>query len=154
MNEITGATHQRVEVYIGARFSRRQYIKEKIVPVFKKYNMRITSRWIFYGGSFYDSNISYGKSAWNIPSLRFLEAREMAERDFMDIDKADLFLLLGESTNPGRHRGRLVEFGYAIAKGKDICILGPLENVFSFHRGITYLRDIEDLENFLKDYRR
>lgn len=47
-----------------------------------------------------------------------------------DIDAADTFLLFTPGTERG---GCFVEFGYALAKGKQCVVIGPRTNVFTYH---------------------
>lgn len=60
-------------------------------------------------------------------------AKRWAVEDIEDIDAADALIAFTEAPGdtPGRSRGgRHVEFGYAIGKGKPVCIVGIRENVF------------------------
>jgi nucleoside 2-deoxyribosyltransferase len=73
------------------------------------------------------------------------EAEETALRDFSQIEDAEEFILL----NPAEwaHKGtggRHVEFGYAVARGKDMIVLGSRTNIF--HR-IETIRVVEQLED-------
>jgi nucleoside 2-deoxyribosyltransferase len=67
-------------------------------------------------------------------SLKDVDAELLAEyatRDVQEIDDADLLVLF--TVDPDqltRRGGRHVEFGYALAKGKQCVIVGPRENIF------------------------
>ena len=59
------------------------------------------------------------------------ESRRFAEEDLRDIERADLFILFNNpdalaSVRGGRH----AEFGYALAQGKLLIIVGSRTNVF------------------------
>ena len=53
---------------------------------------------------------------------------QMASRDLEDIARAELLILF---TDVGDTRGgKMVEFGFALAKGIDCSVIGPMENIF------------------------
>ena len=55
------------------------------------------------------------------------------QRDLDDIDAADILIFFSEDPDTATVRGgRHVEFGYALAKGKPILVVGPLENIFHY----------------------
>jgi len=57
--------------------------------------------------------------------------QEYAKIDLEDINRADLLVLWTGYRGPNSHTGgKNVEFGYALASGHRIIILGPYENVF------------------------
>ena len=78
---------------------------------------------------------------------------EIAMGDLLAIDQCDTFLLFTEDPGeevPGASRGgRFVEMGYAIAKGKRVCVIGPLENIFCRLQGVE---QFDTIEEFLKKY--
>lgn len=54
-----------------------------------------------------------------------------AAHDLDQIDKADVFIALTEPPyTPHTSGGRHVELGYALAKGKDVLVIGQYENIF------------------------
>lgn len=54
-----------------------------------------------------------------------------AQEDIEDLDKAGVVVCFTEVSNsPFTRGGRHVEYGYALAKGKTLFIVGPRENVF------------------------
>ena len=56
---------------------------------------------------------------------------QCATEDLRDIDACDVFVLLGEPEgSPNTRGGRMVEYGYALAKEKCIVICGRRETVF------------------------
>jgi nucleoside 2-deoxyribosyltransferase len=77
-----------------------------------------------------------------------------ARQDLEDIDRADMLVLLtmpkGTMFSSG---GRMVEFGYAMAKGKVVAIIGERENVFcllpsvlQFDRVAGFIAALQDME--------
>lgn len=102
-----------VGIYIAAKFSMREearQLAERLV------GFVCTSRWIYQDA----------------------KPEEGAMRDLEDIEAADVFLLMPEPSIPkdshalakATSAGRHVEFGYALARGKCIIILGEETNVF------------------------
>ena len=60
-----------------------------------------------------------------------------AIRDVEDIDAADAFVLFTDPTKAVVRQGRTFEFGYAVAKGKTIVIVGTEhENIFHYLPGL------------------
>lgn len=58
-------------------------------------------------------------------------SQEHAEQDLADIDMAQAVIAFTEEPDsPYGRGGRHVEFGYALAHGKLLCIVGPVENIF------------------------
>ena len=51
-----------------------------------------------------------------------------AQRDLQDIDASDALLLF---SGPSPRGGKWVEFGYALAKGKQLFVCGPQSNIFT-----------------------
>lgn len=59
------------------------------------------------------------------------DAARYAEIDLADLDKCDAVIFFAESPPGSRTRGgKHVEFGYALAKGKRIFLVGTAQNVF------------------------
>lgn len=111
-------------VYLAARYSRREEmltVREDLAAA----DYVVTSRWV-NGAHQAESGTEH------TPAEVELMARFAAE-DLEDLRAADYFVSFQEtprrpSTNRG---GRHVEFGYALAIGKPIICVGPLEHVFT-----------------------
>lgn len=59
------------------------------------------------------------------------ELREIALTDIKDIELADALVFFAEDQEKQPPRGgRHVEFGYALARGKEIHVIGARENIF------------------------
>lgn len=103
-----------LKLYIAGRYSKLKELKEES-QAFVKAGMQITASWL--------DNKEEGMSF-----------NDIAVIDLKDVDEADVLVLYTEPYGtqvPGG--GRHVEFGYALAKGKKMVIVGPLENVFHWH---------------------
>ena len=77
-----------------------------------------------------------------------LEAANYALLDLENVDACDVLIMFNPedgSQSPGRN----VEYGYAVAKGKQIWLVGPKTSVFSYLPGIRYFKDEEDVKQYL-----
>ena len=63
-------------------------------------------------------------------------AWKLAQRDLEDLDRADAVIAFTEAGSSSSRGGRHVEFGYALASGKPIYVIGPRENIFYASLGI------------------
>jgi nucleoside 2-deoxyribosyltransferase len=71
------------------------------------------------------------------------ELGEMARTDLAEIDDCDtLVLFAGETT---KSHGRQVEFGYALAKEKQLFLVGPPENIFHVLPHVFTVRTLDEL---------
>jgi len=122
-----------MKTYLAARFPRRAEM-EGYVPFFKNLGFDVTARWVFGGED-------------------GLTRSEIAEIDLEDVADADCLVLFTHdygSLQPGG--GRFVEFGYALALGKRVIVIGDYENVFTHHPDVEVYQDLEHfaLEQRLK----
>lgn len=74
------------------------------------------------------------------------EEEETALRDFSQIEDAEEFILV----NPAEWKhngtgGRHVEFGYALARGKDMIVLGSRTNIFHQIEKVRVIDQLEDV---------
>lgn len=75
---------------------------------------------------------------------------EYARLDLRDVDGADALIFFSESPEGSRTRGgKHVEFGYAMARGKRIFIVGPCVNVFHHLPEIIQRFRFEDILTLL-----
>lgn len=66
-----------------------------------------------------------------------LSRSDIADLDLRDVARADgIILFTHPRGEPQPGGGRHVEFGYAIALGKRLVVIGPEENVFIAHRKV------------------
>lgn len=106
-----------LKVYLAAVFALRSEM-ERVADRLKTHGFEITSRWV------YD-----GESGWT--------QEQAAIYDLEDVDAADAVVSFtyprGTLTSGG---GRHVEFGYGLAKGKKLILIGARENVFHEFPGV------------------
>jgi hypothetical protein len=121
-----------LKVYLAARYSRREELAA-LVPDLAEHGLEITSSWLNSTGT--------GK----LPDRTFEENQQCAIMDLEDIDMADTVILFSEDpTVPTLRGGRHFESGYALGCGKELIIIGPLENVFHFHPKVKQFATIDD----------
>lgn len=109
-----------IRYYLAAAFSRREemrgYRDELLAKV---HNSEVTSRWV-----------SDGKWAEEFSPNMLNDSPQVcisiAEGDLDDIVEADVLVLFTGAGRGGRH----VEFGYALALGKRLVVIGTREIVF------------------------
>jgi hypothetical protein len=123
-----------MKVYIAAQFSRLPEMRA-LIPVFQEHNLFICSRWL------------QEKCSPNV-KLHDLSPKyhgETAEIDIEDVDSCGLFVFFSENPLLGIPRGgRHVEFGYALAKGKRIAVIGPYENTFHYLPQVQHYPSVQE----------
>jgi nucleoside 2-deoxyribosyltransferase len=108
-------------VYLAARFSRFEELNQYRIEL-EAMGITVTSRWLLGGHEW------TGTPEEGIP--REVQAR-FAHEDRTDIMLADTVICFTESSGAGPARGgRHVEMGMAYAWGKQIVVVGGIENVF------------------------
>lgn len=80
-------------------------------------------------------------------ALTGMQAANFAMKDLDDLDRADVCILFNPEGYP-QSPGRNIEFGYALAKGKALWIVGRPKGVFQYLPHIKYFKNIEDLMHF------
>lgn len=114
-----------MKIYIAALFSRRAEMEFHANKI-KENGHEITARWV-YGGE------------------EGLTREQIALLDLEDVDRADIVISFthprGTATNGG---GRHVEFGYALARGKKLVLIGERENVFHHHHEVEVFSNVEE----------
>lgn len=110
-----------MKVYLAARFSRALEMVEHKAAL-EPHGIKVTSRWFLGGHEWVGTDDD---------ALPLDVGRSFATDDIVDIDAADVIVCFTEEPRSGASRGgRHVEFGYALATGKDIIVVGHRENVF------------------------
>ena len=124
-----------MRVYIAGRYSRRDEFR-KVADVLRARGTVVTSRWLEETAAL-DGIIT---------KIEPDKLAAIAHVDMDDIDAADAVLFFAEDPLVGTPRGgRHVEFGYALARGKFINVIGPRENVFHYSGGmIEHFTSFED----------
>lgn len=100
-----------VKIYIAAKYARREEMEEIALMLMNAHGYDITARWVFGGEEGFSQE-------------------EIAVFDLEDVDEADTVISFTEHPDMYTTGGRHVEFGYAIATGKRLVVIGPRENVF------------------------
>ena len=101
-------------VYLGARFSRRFELQGYRGDL-QRLGFTVTSRWV------------------DLRQEVEADAAQCAKIDLEDLDIADTVIAFGDEPRSNRSRGgHWVEFGYALAQGRRMILVGHRENVFTF----------------------
>jgi nucleoside 2-deoxyribosyltransferase len=111
-----------MKIYIAARFSRRHECNA-LAHKLKALGHEITSRWVLPDT---DHVIPVGVSAQAADD----ERRRFAMEDMEDLRECDWMVSLMEEPRSNTRGGRHIEFGAALALGKQLTIIGPRETVF------------------------
>jgi len=130
-----------VKLYFAARFSRLPELvrfRDELTAAAPGYGaeIEVNSRWLLGGHEW------VGTADDDIPVDRLAE---FARDDIEDLMAADAMVCFTESPRSGPARGgRHVEFGYALAMGKRIIVVGYRENVFYCLPGVEFYPTWED----------
>jgi nucleoside 2-deoxyribosyltransferase len=121
-----------VVFYLAAKYRWRLVIKQIAAKVMSQSAHTVVGRWLTGA---HDGSSVEDQARW-------------AREDFDDIDQADCLVLFNLPVDePEASAGRHVEHGYAIAKGKQIIIVGKSTSVFQYvPNTINYL----SLDEFYK----
>ena len=110
-----------MKIYLAARYSRRDELcgyKRELEAM----GHEVTARWLFGDHQVSDADLNAG-----LPDVRIRFARE----DWADLMGAGCCISFTEAPRSSNSRGgRHVEFGAALAMGKQCIVVGPRENVF------------------------
>jgi nucleoside 2-deoxyribosyltransferase len=108
-----------MKIYLASRYSRREELAGYAKRLEETGHHVVTARWL--------QGLHEADERTAAIELR----QRFAYEDLADLDEADVLVAFTEepykiATRGGRH----VELGYALAKGKLVVIVGPVENVF------------------------
>jgi nucleoside 2-deoxyribosyltransferase len=129
------------KVYLAARYSEKHEMALQ-AEVFEKNGLEVTSTWL---------------AESHHPDTKMSEVHVddltcYAYNDLRDIDAADWLVFSSvEPTTPTVRGGRHVEFGYALARGKKILVVGPEENIFHHLPNVVHVSDWESALTLLKE---
>lgn len=127
-----------MKIYIAARYGRKEEART-ISEILQEYGHTVTSTWMYQV-----EDEMLREQGPNVPA-------QFAAKDLDEIRAADMLLALSEEESNSYGRGgRHVEFGYAMALEKVMCIIGPLENLFHYHYDVSCY---DSFDHFLEDYR-
>jgi nucleoside 2-deoxyribosyltransferase len=123
-----------MKVYLAARYSRKKEIKS-LVPLLAENNIKTTSKWLDETGS----------DTAHLDEFTPSFCQATAYIDLADIEEADAFVFFAEDPKVGTPRGgRHVEFGYALARGKRMIVIGGQENIFHYLPEIVHYQTVQD----------
>lgn len=121
--------------YLAGLLSRKDELRryaEQIAP----FGDEVTARWLYRPG---DHVRKPGEPRLDYTSP---EPRLWANEDLADVGTCDTFVLFTEERGvPQPGGGRFVEFGYALALGKRLVIIGEVENLFLGMRRVEHFAD-------------
>ena len=115
-----------MRVYIASKFANIQGV-ERYAEQLRSWGHEVVSRWHRPGVRDTRMAKEVDREEYTMPR----EAQEYALADLEDLHLSDVVISLTHA--PGtyhRRGGRHVEFGYGLARGKTMIIVGPRENVF------------------------
>ena len=128
-----------MKFYISARYSRRQDA-EDLGHLILENGHNVTSRWV------------WREQPDNYEVMEHEEVAQLALEDIDDVIKADALIALSEpSDNPYGRGGRHVEYGYALACGMVIIVIGPLENIFHYMNEVSNFETVDEFIDYLKE---
>lgn len=108
-----------MKIYLAGRYGRREELLGYAAKLGAEFGHEVTSRWLRGEHEASDGN----------PTPE--QAEQWAEDDLADIARADMLVAFAEEPNSQHGRGgRHVEFGYALALGLVVVVVGQRENVF------------------------
>lgn len=118
--------------YICARYGRRDEAEQLAVQL-QDMGHTITSSWLGQ----VESEMAVDESA--------VVTAQLARRDLNEVKEADALVTLSElEDNPWGRGGRHVEFGAALAFGKQVFVIGPMENLFHYLPEVLVFDLIDD----------
>jgi nucleoside 2-deoxyribosyltransferase len=128
-----------LKVYLAAQYARRDEMCI-VAKHLQEVGVEVTSRWLAEQESLSSDMGDHSDDFY----------KTTAAIDLEDIDRADVLVFMAESPLVGIKRGgRHVEFGYALAKGKRIFVIGFKENVFHYIPGVEHFIGIEDVVHYI-----
>lgn len=125
-----------MKIYLAARFSRREQLNE-LADELRRMGHIVTSRWL--------------ETKWvNRPDQSAAAPPEYRQTyaliDLEDVQAADVMINFTEDAIPNAGRGgRHVEFGYAMALGKRMVVVGYRENLFHEHPSVEFFETQWDM---------
>jgi hypothetical protein len=126
-------------IYLAARFPHKDEIRGHAEQL-RRRGYGITARW--FNGTHDIAGTDTGSGlAPNLDTFHMW----CGASDLEDIDLCDTFVLFTEDPKTAWARGgRMVEFGFALARDKALILVGPRENVFCFFDFIHHYDTWED----------
>ncbi len=142
--------HNRYKYYVAGSWLRRDELRRRAMDITKR-GGSVTSSWL-------DKKVdpdyvtqkdrSYGQFPW----MDELD-RQAALTDLADVTRSSFLVLQTEAPGFYTTGGRLIEFGYALAKKLTVCIIGRRENVFHYltpEDRVEFFATWEEFYNFVE----
>lgn len=129
-----------MKIYLAARYSRREELN-RYADDLRSAGHEVTSRWLNGDHQISDEalNDDHGDQGFNHD-----ERQRFALEDWDDLMAASLVISFTEAPRSSSSRGgRHVEFGAALADGKQCVVIGPRENVFHCLPQVGWIPDWE-----------
>lgn len=122
-------------IYLASRYSRNDEMRG-VRDVLTAYGFTVTSRWI----DLHPDVVGDFTESFTVDTLNQEPGKcaPLGQHDLDDIDRADWVVSF---TGQGGKGGRHVEFGYGVAKGKRMIVVGPREHVFHTLSTVDAFRD-------------
>src|SRR3972149_9628860 len=118
-----------MKIYLASRYSRRMEMLS-FASWLELQEHEVTARWIHGNHLISDDELNAGDIQRQLGERYALE-------DLADIGSADLLICFSETPRSVSSRGgRHVELGVALALGKEVWLVGPIENAFHCLRNI------------------
>jgi nucleoside 2-deoxyribosyltransferase len=127
-------------IYLAGRYSRKEELRA-VADMLNSKVVTVTSRWLYRGMSDDFPNMARE----DVPSEH---QERFARQDLQDIREADAFVVIADPPRTPSRGGKHVEFGYALALGKEIWVIGPSETVFHH---LPQVRHVDTLWQFVKE---
>ncbi len=126
-----------MRIYIAGSFARQEQLRLRAEQL-EELGATIVSSWL--------TEVSFG---WYVPMKERAEVSPLSKNygvqrasndydkdrsvvDINDIESCDILVLQSEDYGAYTSGGRLVEFGYAAGRGKDVAVIGRRENIFHY----------------------
>jgi hypothetical protein len=126
-----------MKVYLAARYSRRLELCVCRAE-FARMGIEVTSRWLDGNHQLDDNGVPIGEHGEAlVEDGHGAEAAELRAKfaldDYQDVLAADVLIAFTEPPRSDKGRGgRHVEFGIALGAGRQIVVIGPRENIFTW----------------------
>jgi nucleoside 2-deoxyribosyltransferase len=121
-------------LYVASAYRRRDELR-KYAAELQSFGVRVTSRWL-------SEDLSLNVKLSDVTDDF---SRNVAVVDLEDILAADGMLFFAEDANNQPPRGgRHVEFGYALAEGLQMYVVGDRENIFHYLPNVHHFATFND----------
>lgn len=120
-------------IYLASDFHHREKLKE-LGKELRNKGFRVVSNWIYL-----TSRPDRNSKEWE----EF--AKNIAATNMMDLLRADILVIDAKGISDTNNGGSSFEFGFALARGNDVYIIGDMKNTFSWLPQVIKVKDTEEL---------